>query len=130
MTECQNCHKPLPAARPGQKYCRTSCQSAAHARRKRAEAKVGQVTKPPPDSPEAAPPSGLTAEEVRALVFGYALPEPYTVCPTTGEPVWRFRELAELFSVTELELREVLVRRGQPFMKVSVGTSAGLLARG
>ena len=130
MTECQNCHKPLPAARPGQKYCRTSCQSAAHARRKRAEAKVGQVIQPPPEPAEAEPPSGLTAEEVRQLVFEFHAPEPFSIDPGTGQPLWRFRELAELFDVSELELREVLVSRGQPFLKVSIGTSAGMLARG
>lgn len=133
MTECLHCHKPLPAARPGQRYCRTSCQSAAWAKRKRDAAKP-----PRPEPPEVEvseveetlAPAGLTAEAIRALVFEYHLPEPYTVCPTTGQPLWRFRELAELFSVTEFELRDVLVARGQPFLKVSIGTSAGILVRG
>ena len=130
MIHCQNCNRVIPVPRPGQKYCRTSCQSAAHARRKRQAAKVGQVIQPPPEPAEAEPPNGLSAEEVRQLVFEFHAPEPFTIDPGTGQPLWRFRELAELFSVTELELREVLVRRGQPFLKVSIGTSAGMLARG
>ena len=133
MTNCQHCHKPLPAARPGQKYCRTSCQSAAHARRKRQQAATQprvEVAITLTEPPEATPPSGLTAEEVRQLVFEFHAPEPYTIDPGTGQPLWRFRELAELFAVTEFELRDVLVSRGQPFLRVSVGTSAGMLARG
>jgi hypothetical protein len=64
------------------------------------------------------------------LVYGYAMPEPFSIDPMSGEPVWRFRELAELFGISQIELRDVLVARGQPFMRVSVGTSAGLLVRG
>jgi hypothetical protein len=133
MTECLHCHKPLPAARPGQRYCRTSCQSAAWAKRKRQQAATQprvEVAITLTEPPEATPPSGLSAEEVRQLVFEFHAPEPYTIDPGTGQPLWRFRELAELFAVTEFELRDVLVSRGQPFLRVSVGTSAGMLARG
>lgn len=133
MINCQHCNRVIPVPRPGQRYCRTSCQSAAYARRKR-EAAVTQprveVDLPPTEPPEAAPPSGLTAEEVRQLVFEFHAPEPYSIDPGTGQPLWRFRELAELFAVTEFELRDVLVARGRAFMRVSVGTSAGLLVRG
>jgi hypothetical protein len=63
-------------------------------------------------------------------VFEFHAPEPFTIDPGTGQPLWRFRELAELFGVSQFELRDVLVARGRPFMKVSIGTSAGLLVRG
>lgn len=137
MTECAHCHKPLPNARPGQRYCKTSCQSAAWAKRKRDSAKppkpepeVGEVEVEAREVDEPLAPVGLSAEEVRQLVFEFHAPEPFTIDPGTGHPLWRFRELAELFGVSEFELREVLVSRGQPFMKVSIGTSAGMLVHG
>lgn len=71
----------------------------------------------------------LQPEEVRRLVFNHFLPEPWQIDPATGEPLWRFRELAELFGVSEEALAEVVMQQGQRFMKVSIGTSAGLLVR-
>ena len=71
----------------------------------------------------------LEPEAIRRLVFNHYLPEPYTVDGVSGEPLWRFRELAELFGVSESDLAEVVMEQGQRFMRVNVGTSAGLLVR-
>jgi hypothetical protein len=56
------------------------------------------------------------------------LPEPYTLDPATGQPLWQFSELAELFGVGEIELADVLTASGKRFLNVPIGTSARMLA--
>ena len=132
MITCQNCNRILPAARPGQRFCKTSCQSAAYARRKRAEARAEKPkvncrvcgkafsplrpdhavcsaecrsSTPPPDPP--APPTDQIV--FRMITRGY-LPAPGCTAPD-GSPAWSVSGLAALFDLDERTFLAMMAKR-------------------
>ncbi len=125
MIVCPVCTRTVPTPRPGQRYCSVRCQSTAATA---AGKNVHHLPRHKPEASETPSKRRLEADEVRALVFGYHLPEPYTLDPATGQPLWQFSELAELFGLGEFELADVLTASGQRFLNVPVGTSARMLA--
>ena len=137
MTECQNCNRILPAARPGQRFCKTSCASAHYARRKRAEARsqkplvnckiCGKAfsplradhsvcsaecrsSTPPPDPP--APPDDQIV--FKMIARGY-LPEPNCTTPD-GSPAWGVAGLAALLDMGEVEFLALMARRPPAYL--------------
>lgn len=126
---CQHCGQPMAYPDPRQRYCSARCTNAAWNSR-RVDQPRQPATEPEDDEDLRLAPSSLTVTEVKTLIADFRLPQPFILDPLTDEPLWRYRELAELFGVSEVKLREILISNGQPFMEVSIGTSARMLTHG
>ena len=137
MQHCQNCNRILPAARPGQRFCKTSCASAHYARRKRQEARAqkpkslcrvcGKPFAPlrpdhavcstecrsstqPPD-----PPATPTDQIVFKMIARGYLPAPGCTAPD-GSPAWGVAGLAALLDMGEREFLALMAKRPPAYL--------------
>ena len=99
MTQCQQCNSDLPENR--KRFCSNQCGIQFHnEQRKPSEANVIDA-----ETPE------IHKDAQRLIVGGY-LPEPFSIDPHDGRPVWDFIGIAALFDRNPHELMEILVSRG------------------